>query len=94
VSCFWQAPRSPSPPAPSLAHRRARLRSSRTREFTGTIGSLCVTLDGGSPRFCLPVPLTELLSLAGGRAYVGFTAATGLEFQAHELLACSMCENC
>jgi hypothetical protein len=49
------------------------------------LGMLSVHLDG-KRILRVPLNLEELLTLDGGRAYVGFTSATGTAFQEHSIL--------
>lgn len=45
-------------------------------------------IDADSPSIALPLNLPELLDLPGdGRAYLGFTAATGSRWQKHDILS-------
>lgn len=61
------------------------------------LGLFLVWLDDGietdEPAIALPTNLPELLELDGdGRAFVGFTAATGTKWQKHDLLSWFVCD--
>jgi len=56
-------------------------------------GILSVHLDQmDTPLLAIPIDLSYTLGLEDGRAWTGFTAATGRRFQAHYVLAWQFCE--
>lgn len=60
--------------------------SSRFANVIYVPGTLAVTLDGLRMAILkLNVDLNQLLQLDAGRAYVGFTAATGAAFERHDI---------
>lgn len=62
--------------------------TSLTRKFTGDrLGTLCVYHGNLTyPTICSPLDLGKTIDLDGGMAFVGFTAATGLHYQNHDIL--------
>ncbi len=64
-----------------------------TGEVAYTPGTLTVRLDGVEV-LSVTVNLHTLLSLDGGRAWVGFTSSTGGAWQNHDLLSWSFTEAC
>jgi hypothetical protein len=58
-----------------------------TARITYTPGTLAVYLDNlTTPKLTVPVDLAEKLGLDAGKAWVGFTAATGGGWQNHDIL--------
>ena len=57
------------------------------------MGTLAVFFDNATdPIIAMPINLNAVLSLPDGRAFVGFTAATGVQWQKHDLLQWRFCE--
>ena len=57
------------------------------------IGTLAVYYDDDDfPILALPINLSVLLKLDQGRALLGFTAATGLTWEKHDILSWQCCE--
>lgn len=55
--------------------------------------TLCVHVDDMvTPLVCTLLDVTAALDLSGGEAYVGFTAANGDGWQAHDILGWEFCE--
>mmetsp|Transcript_16123 Transcript_16123/g.25137 ORF Transcript_16123/g.25137 Transcript_16123/m.25137 type:complete len:367 (-) Transcript_16123:26-1126(-) len=61
------------------------------------LGTLAVYIDGGikadSPVLAIPLNLSILLDLPDSIAYVGFTAATGLQWQKHDIISWNWCDS-
>lgn len=58
-----------------------------TAKIAYTPGSMAIYLDDmTTPKFTVGVDLAEILNLGAGKAWVGFTAATGLGYQNHDIL--------
>ena len=45
------------------------------------------------PLLAMPINLSALLKLRDGTAYAGFTASTGRQFQKHDVIRWTFCEN-
>lgn len=60
------------------------------------LGTLLVFIDDGvssdDPILAVPINLSVLLSLPQDQAYVGFTAATGLKWEKHDILSWIWCD--
>mmetsp|Transcript_16351 Transcript_16351/g.21203 ORF Transcript_16351/g.21203 Transcript_16351/m.21203 type:complete len:505 (+) Transcript_16351:17-1531(+) len=60
------------------------------------LGTLLVFIDEGidkdEPLLAVPINLSVLLSLPQDQAYVGFTAATGLKWEKHDILSWIWCD--
>lgn len=60
------------------------------------VGTLSVFVDEGvasdDPLLCLPINLSQTLSLPADKAFVGFTAATGKQFAKHDVLSWIVCD--
>ena len=66
------------------------------------IGTLVMWLDAipanytdfsAKPLLAMPINLSALLKLRDGTAYAGFTASTGRQFQKHDVIRWTFCEN-
>mmetsp|Transcript_26911 Transcript_26911/g.46377 ORF Transcript_26911/g.46377 Transcript_26911/m.46377 type:complete len:475 (+) Transcript_26911:196-1620(+) len=65
-----------------------------SRFLTPPLGILQVFVDGASsPALSVPLNMAAVMSLlSGGRAYVGFTAATGSSWQSHDIFSWAFIE--
>lgn len=66
------------------------------------VGTLVMWLDNipknytdysAKPLLAMPINLSKLLKLRDGTAYAGFTASTGRQFQKHDVIGWTFCEN-
>uniref|UniRef100_A0A7S2BDF9 Legume lectin domain-containing protein n=1 Tax=Octactis speculum TaxID=3111310 RepID=A0A7S2BDF9_9STRA len=62
-----------------------------------SLGTLLVFVDDGvdtdTPLIAIPINLSILLDLPQDQAFVGFTAATGLQWQKHDILSWHWCDH-
>jgi hypothetical protein len=80
----------------SLGHTGTSLATNLSDRFGHDVairylpGTLSIHLDNAvTPSLTVPLDLPSTLSLNGGRAYVGFTSATGGAWERHEILSWS-----
>ena len=73
---------------PNLTGRRLHV---RIKYLPGTL--IVWVNDLVTPRLNVPLELTKLLSLPGGRAYVGFTGSTGYMAENHDISALKFTNN-
>ncbi len=65
-----------------------------SRFVHGDVMTLCVFLDDlVNPLQCLPINLQAMMPLINNQAIVGFTATTGRQWQAHDILSWKFCES-
>lgn len=61
------------------------------------LGTLAVYIDEGiksdAPTLAIPLNLSVLLDFPDSVAYVGFTAATGLQWQRHDIISWNWCDS-